>query len=136
MSRILRFRVEKLIRDKLPEIMRGQGLAVFDRRLDDAAFIEALKTKLCEEAAEARDARSRDELAEELADLSEVVLALMSAAGVTAEEVEAKRLAKRAERGGFDERVYNAAVEGPPDLPAVAYYLARPLQYPEVPTED
>lgn len=136
MTERLRFRVEKLIRDKLPEIMRGQGLAVFDRRLDDAAFVEALKTKLAEEAIEARDAATRDELAEELADLSEVVMALMAATGVTAAEIEDKRLAKRAERGGFDARVYNAAVEGAPDLPAVAYYLARPLQYPEVPTED
>lgn len=132
----LRFRVEKLIRDRLPEIMRAQGLAVFDRRLDDVEFIAALKIKLTEEAAEARDAQSRDELAEELADLSEVVLALMAAAGLTPEEVEAKRLAKRAERGGFDARVYNAAVEGPADLRAVAYYLARPSQYPEVPTKD
>lgn len=136
MTRRLRFRVEKLIRDKLPAIMRGQGLAVFDHRLDDAAFIEALKTKLVEEAAEARDAKTRDELAEELADLSEVVLALTAATGITPTEIEEKRLAKRAERGGFDERVYNAAVEGPADLPAVAYYLARPSQYPEVPTED
>ena len=50
----LRFRVEKLIRDKLPQIMRDQGLAVFDQRLDDEAFVAALKAKLVEEAIEAQ----------------------------------------------------------------------------------
>jgi predicted house-cleaning noncanonical NTP pyrophosphatase (MazG superfamily) len=136
MSERLRFRVEKLIRDRLPEIMRGDGLAVFDRRLDDAAFVEALKTKLAEEAAEVREASTREELAEELADIAEVMMALIAAAGLTPQEVEAKRVKKRAERGGFDDRVYNAAVEGPPDLPAVAYYLARPSLYPQFSTED
>lgn len=136
MTEVLRFRVEKLIRDKLPEIMRGQGLAVFDRRLDDTAYLEALKTKLVEEAAEARDAASADELAGELADLAEVILALMAAAGLSAQEVERRRLAKRAERGGFDERVFNAAGEGPRDLPAVGYYLDRAGQYPQVPPAD
>ncbi|MFN3514311.1 MAG: nucleoside triphosphate pyrophosphohydrolase [Phenylobacterium sp.] len=132
----MRFVVEKLIRDKLPAIMRAQGLSVFERRLGEAEYLAALQAKLVEEAAEAQAAASPEELAGELADLSEVMLALMAAAGVTAEQVERLRLAKRAERGGFDGRVYNAAVEGPPDLPAIAYYLARPLQYPEVPLED
>lgn len=46
----MRFRVQKLIRDQLPTIMRAQGLAVFDRRLGDAEFVAALKDKLVEEA--------------------------------------------------------------------------------------
>ena len=127
-----RFRVEKLIRDKLPEIMRAQGLAVFDHRLDDAAFVEALKAKLLEEAAEARDSGSAEELLSELADLSEVMLALAAAHGLGAADIERQRLAKRAERGGFEDRVYNAAVEAEDGLPAADYYLARPGQYPRV----
>ena len=127
-----RFRVEKLIRDKLPAIMRGQGLAVFDRRLDEADFVAALKTKLGEESAEAQAATSADELLGELADLSEVMLALAATQGLTAEDIEARRLAKRAERGGFEDRVYNAAVEAEDGLPAADYYLARPGQYPRI----
>ena len=38
----MRFRVQKLIRDRLPEIMRAQGLAVFDHRLEDAEFVAAV----------------------------------------------------------------------------------------------
>jgi predicted house-cleaning noncanonical NTP pyrophosphatase (MazG superfamily) len=127
---ILRFRVDKLIRDKLPAIMRDQGLQVFDRRLDDAEFNARLRDKLVEEALEARSAASRAEVIDELADLGEVMLALAQINGVTQHDIEARRLAKRAERGGFDNRVYNAAVEGDEGSPAVAYYLARPGQYP------
>ena len=132
LPQILRFRVEKLIRDKLPEIMRASGLAVFDRRLDDEAFIAALREKLGEETAELLAADSRDELLGEMADVMEVILALAEAHGIGAVEVEARRLAKLDERGGFDARVWNAAVEGAEDCPAVDYYLARPEQYPKV----
>lgn len=126
----LRFRVEKLIRDGLPAMMEAQGLTTFTRRLGDAEFVDGLKEKLVEEAREAQAAGSPDALVEELADVAEVMLALMAATGVSAEAVEARRLAKRAERGGFDGRIYNAAVEGEADGAAVAYYLARPDQYP------
>ncbi len=125
----MRFRVQKLIRDRLPEIMRGQGLAVFDRRLDDAEYVAALGEKLVEEAHEARLANP-DEIAGELADVLEVVHALAQVHGLSLQDVEAARQAKRAERGGFDARVYNAAVEAADGLPAAAYYLARPTQYP------
>jgi len=127
----LRFKVDKLIRDKLPAMMQAQGLTVFTRRLDDVEFVMRLKDKLVEEAAEARSATSRADLIEELADLGEVVLALAQASGVTPQEIEARRLAKRQERGGFDARVHNAAVEGDEESVGVAYYLARPAQYPQ-----
>lgn len=129
---VMRFRVEKLIRDKLPAIMRAQGLAVFDRRLDDDAFRASLREKIVEEALEAQTAASRDDLLGELADLTEVILALAAAEGLTPADIETSRLAKREERGGFDHRVFNAAVEAEEGLPAADYYLSRPSQYPRV----
>lgn len=126
----MRFRVQKLIRDRLPAIMRAQGLQVFDRRLNDAEFIAALKDKLLEEAQEVGAATSLADLIDELADVMEVIAALADASGVPLQAVEERRQAKRAERGGFAERVYNAAVEARDGLPAAEYYLARPMQYP------
>ncbi|WP_374660912.1 phosphoribosyl-ATP pyrophosphohydrolase [Phenylobacterium sp.] len=125
----MRFKVGKLIRDRLPAMMRAQGLAVFERRLDDGEFLDALKDKLLEEAAEVREAPPA-EIAGELADVLEVARALAEVHGIAWDEVEARRIAKRAERGGFDERVFNAAVEAQDGLPAAEYYLARPGQYP------
>ena len=125
----MRFKVGKLIRDRLPAMMRAQGLAVFERRLDDGEFLDALKDKLLEEAAEVREAPPA-EIAGELADVLEVARALAEVHGIARDEVEARRIAKRTERGGFDERVFNAAVEAQDGLPAAEYYLARPGQYP------
>ena len=130
MSRQIRFRVEKLIRDGLPAIMRAQGLAVFDRRLEGEALRTALAEKLVEEAAEAGAARSADEMLEELADVAEVMAAMAAAHGLTAGQIEAARAKKRTERGGFDQGVWNAAVAAPEGSPALDYYLARPAQYP------
>ena len=129
---LLRFRVEKLIRDRLPDIMRASGLAVFERTLDTADFIASLKSKLAEESAEAAAADGVEDLLGELADVLEVVAALAEVHGADLAAVEARRQAKRAERGGFEGRIYNAAVEGPADCPAVAYYLAKPDQYPRL----
>jgi predicted house-cleaning noncanonical NTP pyrophosphatase (MazG superfamily) len=128
---ILRFKVDKLIRDRLPAMMQAQGLTVFTRRLDDTEYVARLKDKLIEEASEAWAADNRAELLDELADLREVMLALAEATHIGEPEIEARRLAKRAERGGFDERVHNAAVEGDEDRVGLAYYLARPAQYPQ-----
>jgi predicted house-cleaning noncanonical NTP pyrophosphatase (MazG superfamily) len=123
-TEVLRFRVEKLIRDRLPAMMRAQGLTVFERPLDDAAYLDALKAKLVEEAEEARSA-GPDDLAGELADVLEVVLALAAAQGVSREDLEALRLRKREARGGFDARIYNEAVECRPDAPGASYYIGR-----------
>ena len=131
MTEVLRFRVEKLIRDGLPQIMRGQGLRVFERVLDDAEYLAELKRKLVEEAAEAASADA-DSLVEELADVVEVVIALAQAGGASLEDIEAKRLTKRAERGGFEGRVYNASVEAQAGSAVADYYLARPEQYPRL----
>ena len=128
----LRFRVEKLIRDGLPAMMRGQGLAVFERRLDEAEFVASLKAKLVEEALEAQAAESEGDLVEELADLSEVMLVLARTQGLSAADIETRRLTKQSGRGGFGGRIFNAAVEIDEGLPAADYYLARPTQYPRV----
>jgi predicted house-cleaning noncanonical NTP pyrophosphatase (MazG superfamily) len=126
----MRFRVQKLIRDRLPAMMRADGLAVFERQLSDSEFADALREKLIEEAHEAREATSPAELTGELADVLEVIHAMAKAHGLSMEDVEDRRVAKRRERGGFDDRVFNAAVEAPVGLPAADYYLARPEQYP------
>ena len=126
---MVKFTAEKLVRDRIPELMQSQGLVVSQRRITGPALVEALRSKLLEEAKEAA-ASSPQELLEELADVLEVLLALSTATGSSMEEVEAARLAKRADRGGFSDGVYVSAVEAEPTLPVVRYYLARPEQYP------
>lgn len=92
----------KLVRDKIPDVIvqRGESVTLF--RLRGEALIEALRRKIVEEALEVLDARTNDEIAEELADLREVELALMARLDILEADVEAKRRKKQRLRGGFD----------------------------------
>lgn len=68
----------KLVRDLIPEIIRKSGRHAEVRYLSGAELVGALVAKLCEEAQGVRQAvDDRDLLVEELADLTEVISALM-----------------------------------------------------------
>lgn len=95
----------KLVRDRIPDIIRAEGrhpvievLAADERR-------GALLAKLVEEAAEVADAEP-GELAEELADVVEVVRALAAQLGLSLPDVVELADRKKAARGGFDDGVF------------------------------
>src|SRR3989338_5816439 len=62
---------KKLIRDKMPEIMRAQGKELDVRVLDDAEFKEALRRKIIEEISELKDAKDGAEAMDKIAYLHE-----------------------------------------------------------------
>ena len=95
----------KLVRDRIPEIIRRSGAAARVGRVDTANATHVLLHKLVEEAVEALTAGGDDLLAE-LADLQEVQLALLSRLSMTYDMLEEVRRTRLAERGGFDELVY------------------------------
>ena len=94
----------KLVRDLIPDLIRKSGREPEVRRLTGDALVAALAAKLCEEAVEAAEAvgGTRAHLVEELADLGEVMAALMQAAGVTESEIAAAAARKAQERGRFN----------------------------------
>jgi predicted house-cleaning noncanonical NTP pyrophosphatase (MazG superfamily) len=94
----------KLVRDKISEIIRASGNQCEISTLNDAEYIEALKQKLVEEAKEAATA-SPEELAQELADVMEVIDALFAATGIEPEKVKEIQTEKRSQRGGFDNKI-------------------------------
>lgn len=98
-------RYDKLIRDRIPEIMDRAGVAYEIDTLDEAAYLAALRAKLVEEAREAAAAEGEAELVKELGDVLEVIAALIAAAGLDADEIEAVRARRREERGGFERRL-------------------------------
>lgn len=132
MTTLRRFKIDQIIRDKLPEIMRSQGIAVFERPLEGKELDHRLREKLLLEAQEVQNAQSTEELIEELADVLEVVHALAKAAGADIQRVEEKRAKKLQARGGFEARFYNPYVEVDEANPAINYYLSRPAQYPQI----
>lgn len=96
----------KLVRNKIPEIIRADGQEPVTRVLDETEYITELGKKAIEEATEVAQAEEPDKILAELADLEEVKLALLRAIGRTPAELEAVRLKKLQERGGFYERIY------------------------------
>lgn len=91
----------KLVRDKIPEIIEMSGKTCTVETLTDEKYIAMLDVKLNEELAEYQESKSL----EELADLLEVMGAVVKARGYTWDELTTVRKKKREERGGFEKRI-------------------------------
>lgn len=92
----------KLVRDRIPEIIEAQGEKPNIRTLDEAEYLSALEEKLNEEVCEYH----RDKNCEELADILEVAFALAAVHGCSREELLALCSRKREARGGFEKRIF------------------------------
>jgi predicted house-cleaning noncanonical NTP pyrophosphatase (MazG superfamily) len=97
----------KLVRDKIPEIIRADGKEPKTRILDDTEYLESLLRKLEEECKELAEDRNADELA----DVHEVLIALAEALHITPAELEKVRKDKAAKRGGFQEKIFLESVD-------------------------
>lgn len=92
----------KLIRDRIPDIMAQNGEQAHFSILNDEDYLRELDKKLTEETAEYQESKEL----EELADILEVLEAICTARGHSVEELYAVRSKKRAERGGFEKRLF------------------------------
>ena len=97
----------KLVRDKIPELIESDGKKCVTHILSKKEYIAALETKLDEEVAEYQ----ADKNLEEMADVLEVLRTICIARGYTLEELEQLRAKKAAERVGFEERIFLEYVE-------------------------
>ncbi len=88
----------KLIRDKIPEIIEATGKQCIIEVMNEVEYIDALDCKLNEELAEYQ----ADKSLEELADLLEVMYAVAVARGYSIDELEKVRKQKAEKRGGFE----------------------------------
>lgn len=94
---------EKLVRDKIPEIILDDGQVPVTRILGSSEYRRALLEKLVEEAKELLE--SDGDLGER-ADVAEVLGALDVVLGYSKDEVENARLKKAEERGGFEQNIF------------------------------
>lgn len=91
----------KLVRDKIPEIIEADGRKCKTEILSEEAYLKMVDAKLDEELAEYH----KDQNIEELADLLEVIYAAAQARGYSVEELERLRVAKVEKRGAFQKRI-------------------------------
>lgn len=100
----------KLVRDKIPQIIEEKGKKAAFKVLSDVEYTVMLNQKLHEEFLEYTNAIAEEQV-EELADLVEVVYSILQSKGVSIEDFEKVRLTKKEERGGFEERLFLESVE-------------------------
>lgn len=108
MSKII---YNKLIRDKIPEIIKSKGEFADVSQLSETDFKEALKAKMMEESHELNEATDRSEVLNELSDIAELIRAVAQNYEISLEEIENYRLKKLRERGGFEKRLRLNSVE-------------------------
>lgn len=89
----------KLVRDKIPEIIRADGKECEIRVAEGKEKYELLEKKLMEEVNEFLE----DKNLEELADVMEVLFGLDNELGYSEEDLIRKREEKKSERGGFED---------------------------------
>lgn len=116
------FKIEKLIRDNMPKLLRARGVVVHTQTIDKSEYIQCLKNKLIEESLEVCQAQNAGDITEELGDLLEVIRAFATANNITLEDIEKVRLLKRSQKGGFEGMSYNVSIEIDSDSEFMKYY--------------
>ena len=95
----------KLVRDKIPNIITNNGEIPVTRMLNDEEYKIELERKLYEEYQEVINSKDKDRL-EELADMIEVIKALASLEGKNLQDIILLAEQKREKRGGFKDKIY------------------------------
>lgn len=101
----------KLVRDRIPEIIKNSGKKFSTRILNEDEYIKELKKKSFEELEEYVNTENNEDAIEELADVLEIIHALAEYHGVSIAKVEEVREQKAEKRGGFKEKIFLIEVE-------------------------
>lgn len=91
----------KLVRDKIPDIIKSKGEKCKFEVLNDEDYKDFLDKKLNEEVAEYQSSKSLVELA----DIIEVIYAIAKTRGFTPEQIEELRVLKEKSKGGFSKGI-------------------------------
>lgn len=97
----------KLVRDKIPEIIADSGQKATFRVLTQPEYMEYLEKKLDEEVAEFHESKDIDELV----DIAEVIRAIVYAKDFKLGDFHDKKTDKLMKHGGFSKRILLVEVE-------------------------
>lgn len=95
---------DKLVRDKIPEIIISHGEQPIYRVLNDSEFWEYLLKKDSEELEEVRTASTIKERKMELADKLEIIIAMAQYCGFDLQDILDEANIKKEKNGGFQKR--------------------------------
>jgi diadenosine tetraphosphate (Ap4A) HIT family hydrolase/predicted house-cleaning noncanonical NTP pyrophosphatase (MazG superfamily) len=101
----------KLVRDRIPEILAENGINCLHEPIEGKAFVKALRKKLQEEVIEYFTASSQNQRTEELADILEVLYALAQEEGLSLHALEEIRSNKARAKGAFARGIFLQSTE-------------------------
>jgi predicted house-cleaning noncanonical NTP pyrophosphatase (MazG superfamily) len=104
MKKVVKY--NKLIRDKIPEIIRKAGWIPTIRVLKKSELLGAIKKKVSEEARELMQAKDKEGIIDEIIDIQELLDVLSLEIKLTKTEINKFQKAKRGKRGGFKKRLF------------------------------
>ena len=94
-------RYDKLVRDKIPEIIKGDNKEPITHIANDIEYWQKLKEKLIEESEEF----AKNEKIEELVDILEVIESISTFKNINLDDLERIRKDKAEKRGKFEKRI-------------------------------
>lgn len=97
----------KLVRDFIPDIIKAQGNIPDIKILSSEDFSKALDKKLFEETQEYLSSGD----VEELADIFQVIIAIINERGLTFDQFESIRKEKAREKGEFNNHIFLSCVK-------------------------
>jgi predicted house-cleaning noncanonical NTP pyrophosphatase (MazG superfamily) len=99
-------RYNKLIRDKILEIIDKDGEIPFWKILNKREFLKELKRKILEEAKELIKAKGKKEILNEIVDIQELLDNLILELNFKKSEIKKAQKIKNKKRGGFKKRLF------------------------------
>ena len=100
----------KLVRDRIPEIIESNGEEPITRILNDEEYRSELIKKLNEEYDEVVNASGED-IIEELADMLEVMESIANLQNKTLDNIIIEKEKKKNKRGGFSKKIFLEGVK-------------------------
>lgn len=117
------------MRDRIPEIIQNSGKRCAIETMPEMEYRQALLEKLLEEVQEARHAQP-EELITELADLQEVIAAVLDVWQISSELVQQLQRQRHVER--LDEIAYKHGIRNYPELSGIYQHIARRPSLPHL----
>src|SRR5579859_3298860 len=128
---MVRIQLNKLVRDKFVAIYRTLGEKPTYRYLNPGEHVTELLRKVAEEASELSTA-SPQKLAEEIADIEQVLDDLRAVLNIQKSDILSIKRAKKKDKGGFRKGLYIETLQLNDDDPWVQYYRKKPKRFPEL----
>ncbi|MDO8335434.1 MAG: nucleoside triphosphate pyrophosphohydrolase [Candidatus Saccharibacteria bacterium] len=127
------FKLNKLIRDKLPMFYESIGQKANLRVLNKDEHTLALIDKIVEEAGEITTKNiTKKNLTEEIADIQQAIDDLKNLHTISAADIEKEQKSKDEYKGGFAKGIFIETLELQENDTWIDYYRAEPDRFPEV----